>query len=78
MMTHPCSQGEVDIVEGVNDQEPNASSLHTGSGMWLVVSIVVQFDRTELASRVHDATVALRHRDRVSTHLRIHVVGANR
>jgi hypothetical protein len=27
-----CFQGEVDIVEGVNDKDPNASSLHTGPG----------------------------------------------
>ena len=33
MMTHPYSQGEVDIVEGVNDQVPNASSLHTSPGI---------------------------------------------
>ncbi len=26
-------QGEVDIVEGVNDQGPNASSLHTSDRM---------------------------------------------
>ena len=26
-------QGEVDVLEGVNDQVPNASSLHTGPGM---------------------------------------------
>jgi len=29
MTTRTYLQGEVDIVEGVNDQEPNLSSLHT-------------------------------------------------
>lgn len=29
----PCSyQGEIDIVEGVNDQSPNAATLHTNEG----------------------------------------------
>ena len=32
MLTRVCLQGEVDIVEGVNDEAPNASSLHTGPG----------------------------------------------
>ena len=27
-------QGEVDIVEGVNDQVPNQSSLHTSPGVY--------------------------------------------
>jgi hypothetical protein len=40
MMTQSYSQGEVDIVEGVNDQEPNASSLHTSRGMWSAVTLV--------------------------------------
>ena len=73
-MTRPPSQGEVDIVEGVNDQGPNASSLHTGPGMWLAITAITQFvmDRTELAFRVHYATCSLR--DRVNVHLRIHVV----
>jgi hypothetical protein len=31
-LTRVHLQGEVDIVEGVNDETPNASSLHTGSG----------------------------------------------
>ena len=26
------SSGEVDIIEGVNDEDPNASTLHTTSG----------------------------------------------
>lgn len=40
MKTHPfngfltllCYQGEIDIVEGVNDQSPNAATLHTTEG----------------------------------------------
>jgi len=32
MLTRVRLQGEVDIVEGVNDEAPNASSLHTGPG----------------------------------------------
>ena len=32
MVSRVRLQGEVDILEGVNDQVPNASSLHTGSG----------------------------------------------
>jgi hypothetical protein len=53
MMTRPGSQGEVDIVEGVNDQGPNVLSfkLHTGPGMWLIVTVIAQFDRTEFAFR---------------------------
>jgi hypothetical protein len=40
------SQGEVDIVEGVNDQTPNKCSLHTGSSkitfeekLWVLKSV---------------------------------------
>ena len=32
MVTRVRPQGEVDIVEGVNDKDPNLSSLHTGPG----------------------------------------------
>jgi len=31
---HACTQGEVDIVEGVNDQAPNLSALHTSPGVY--------------------------------------------
>ena len=69
IMTYPCPQGEVDIVEGVNDQGPNASSLHTGPSMCSVITVVIRLvmDRTELASRLHYAIVTLG--DRVSVHL---------
>jgi len=61
-MTHPFSQGEVDIVEGVNDQVPNASSLHTSPGMWSVVTIVPNsvIDRTKIASRMYYAPISPR------------------
>ena len=61
-MTHPCSQGEVDIVEGVNDQVPNASSLHTGPGISTIVTVVPNLvvDRTEITFRMHYAPVSPR------------------
>lgn len=31
-------EGEIDIVEGVNDQGPNAATLHTGSGCTMPTS----------------------------------------
>jgi hypothetical protein len=62
MMTHPFLQGEVDIVEGVNDQVPNASSLHTSPGMWSTVTNVPDFviDRTKIAFRMYYAPVSPR------------------
>ncbi len=50
-------QGEIDIVEGVNDQMPNLSSLHTSPGVYrghrhLSVSW------TDLFARVHNARSA--------------------
>jgi hypothetical protein len=61
-MAHPCSQGEVDIVEGVNDQVPNASSLHTSPGMLSTVTIDpnLVIDRTKIAFRMYYAPVSPR------------------
>jgi hypothetical protein len=42
MLIRLWTQGEVDIVEGVNDQEPNASSLHTNPGMWSAITAPAQ------------------------------------
>ena len=42
MLIRLWTQGEVDIVEGVNDQEPNASSLHTSPGMWSAITAPAQ------------------------------------
>ena len=33
-----CSTGEIDILEGVNDQSPNQATLHTSSGQLLLSS----------------------------------------
>ena len=64
MVTSVRLQGEVDIVEGVNDQEPNASSLHTSPGNVSPSLSPPNHVLTDVTVfRVHYATVT--HADRV-------------
>lgn len=51
-LSNDSVQGEVDIVEGVNNQSPNLSSLHTNASAFAYIPILVtflnEFDKTVL------------------------------
>ena len=49
------NQGEVDIVEGVNNVSPNQATLHTAAGKTLDDSFFSFTSPTSTSSRMHDA-----------------------
>lgn len=49
------NQGEVDIVEGVNNVSPNQATLHTAAGKSLVVSVFSLTSYTTTSFRLYDA-----------------------
>ena len=52
--------GEIDIVEGVNDQSPNQASFHTSSGASSSIFLAITTSDMSLVGvcRLHDACVA--------------------
>lgn len=54
--TNGVLQGEVDILEGVNDQGPNAATLHTGPGKRCNMRILANI--LNGSRRLHHASIA--------------------
>jgi hypothetical protein len=57
-------QGEIDIVEGVNDQFPNAATLHTTEGKILLPKQTFCLLIVSLVLRLYDAASKIRIRVR--------------